>query len=95
MSEKKIKSQDKKRIAVCGGTLGRENKSYVRGQIVDVGVDDITKAEEIWDLLTGLFRGEEEEVTPFLDFSLAPVRKPILRIEILNEKMKLFINLKL
>jgi hypothetical protein len=86
MSEKKIKSQDKKRIAVCGGTLGRENKSYVRGQIVDVGVDDITKAEEIWDLLTGLFRGEEEEVTPFLDFSLAPVRKPILRIEILNEK---------
>ncbi len=91
MAEKKSKRKespgrivDKKRIAVCGGTLGRETRSYVRGQVVDIGITDITKAEEIWDLLTGLFQGEEEQVTPFLDFSLAPVRKPILRIEVLE-----------
>lgn len=82
MSENKPKTIDKKRIAVCGGTLGRENRSYVRGQVVDVGMSDLSKAEEIWDLLTGLFRGDEESVTPFLDFSLAPVRRPILRIEV-------------
>jgi hypothetical protein len=86
MAEKKDKIIDRKRIAVCGGTLGRENRSYVRGQVVDVGITDITKADEIWDLLTGLFRGEESQVTPFLDFSLAPVRKPILRIEILDRE---------
>lgn len=89
MADKKTKIIDKKRIAVCGGTLGREDKSYVRGQVVDVGIDDITKAEEIWDLLTGLFKGEEEEVTPFLDFSLAPVRKPLLRIEVYDASEKL------
>ncbi|WCL47835.1 phosphatase domain-containing protein [Leptospira sp. GIMC2001] len=86
MADKKDKIIDKKRIAVCGGTLGRENKSYVRGQVVDVGITDITKAEGIWDLLTGLFQGEESHVTPFLDFSLAPVRKPILRIEVYDSK---------
>jgi hypothetical protein len=90
MTEKRTKIIDKKRIAVCGGTLGRENRSYVRGQVVDIGITDFSKAEEFWDLITGLFQGEEDQVTPFLDFSLAPVRKPILQVtvfEIESNKM--------
>lgn len=83
--DKKRTIVDKKRIAVCGGTLGRETRSYVRGQVVDIGITDITKADELWDLLTGLFQGEEEHVTPFLDFSLAPVRKPILKVTIFEK----------
>lgn len=82
MTEKRTKIIDKKRIAVCGGTLGRENRSYVRGQVVDIGISDFSKAEEFWDLITGLFQGEEDQVTPFLDFSLAPVRKPILQVSV-------------
>jgi len=79
------KITDKKRLAICGGSLGRENKSMVRGQIVDVGITDLMKAEGLWDLVTGLFAGQEKVITPFLDFSLAPVRKPILIIEIWDE----------
>ncbi|MGE8720161.1 phosphatase domain-containing protein [Leptospira terpstrae] len=73
---------DIKRIAVCGGSLGRERRSYVRGQVVDVGITDLMKAEGLWDLVTGLFIGEETKITPFLDFSLAPVRKPVLKLEV-------------
>ncbi len=76
---------DIKRIAVCGGSLGRERRAYVRGQVVDIGITDPMKAEGLWDLVTGLFSGEERNITPFLDFSLAPVRKPLLRIDIFNE----------
>ncbi|TGM82238.1 hypothetical protein EHR01_05505 [Leptospira mtsangambouensis] len=75
---------DIKRIAVCGGSLGRERRSYVRGQVVDVGITDLMKAEGLWDLMTGLFIGEETKITPFLDFSLAPVRKPVLKLEIFD-----------
>jgi hypothetical protein len=89
MADTKSNYIDKKRIAVCGGTLGRENRSYVRGQVVDVGISDITQATELWDLLTGLFQGDEQKVTPFLDFSLAPVRKPILRIEVFDSEENL------
>jgi hypothetical protein len=77
---------DIKRIAVCGGSLGRERRSYIRGQLVDIGITDPMKAEGLWDLVTGLFSGEERNITPFLDFSLAPVRKPVLRIEIFDQK---------
>lgn len=77
---------DIKRIAVCGGSLGRERRSYIRGQVVDIGITDPMKADGLWDLVTGLFSGEESKITPFLDFSLAPVRKPVLRIDICNEK---------
>jgi hypothetical protein len=77
---------DIKRIAVCGGSLGRERRSYVRGQVVDIGITDPMKAEGLWDLVTGLFSGEERNITPFLDFSLAPVRKPVLRIDLFNEQ---------
>ncbi len=79
---------DFKRIAVCGGTLGRERRSYVRGQIVDIGIPDFMKAEGLWDLVTGLFSGEEQKITPFIDFYLAPVRKPILRIEVYTGDQK-------
>lgn len=75
---------DIKRIAVCGGSLGRERRSYVRGQVVDVGITDLMKAEGLWDLMTGLFIGEETKITPFLDFSLAPVRKPVLKLEVFD-----------
>lgn len=81
--------KDLKRIAVLGGTLGRENRYYVRGQVVDVGIDDVMKAEGIWDFVTGILKGKELEITPFLDFSLAPVRKPILKAEIYDESSKL------
>ncbi|GBF48867.1 hypothetical protein LPTSP4_03670 [Leptospira ryugenii] len=76
---------DIKRIAVCGGSLGRERRSYIRGQVVDIGITDPMKADGLWDLVTGLFSGEEKNITPFLDFSLAPVRKPVLRIEVFRE----------
>ncbi len=89
MSDQNQNSQtnytDIKRIAVCGGSLGRERRSYIRGQVVDIGITDPMKAEGLWDLVTGLFSGEERNITPFLDFSLAPVRKPVLRIDIFNE----------
>lgn len=79
---------DIKRIAVCGGSLGRERRSYVRGQVVDVGITDLMKADGLWDLVTGLFIGEETKITPFLDFSLAPVRKPILKLEVFDSTGK-------
>jgi hypothetical protein len=80
---------DLKRIAICGGGLGRENRYFIRGQVVDVGINDVMKADGLWDLVTGLFQEDEFHLTPALDFSLAPVRKPILRIEIYNEEGKL------
>lgn len=85
---KRIKTnriQDKKRIAVCGGSLGRENRSLVRGQLVDIGISDIQQAADLWDFVTGFFQGEEHQITPFKDFSLAPVRRPILTIEVYDE----------
>ncbi|WP_411822899.1 phosphatase domain-containing protein [Leptospira sp. 'Mane'] len=90
MSESNPSSQspsitDIKRIAVCGGSLGRERRSFIRGQVVDIGITDLMRAEGLWDLVTGLFSGDEKRITPFLDFSLAPVRKPVLRIEVYNE----------
>jgi hypothetical protein len=88
-SKPQRKVKDKKRIAVCSNALGRENRSLIRGQVVDMGISDFTKADDLWDLMTGLMQGKENEITPFLDFSLAPVRKPILKIEIFNEKEKL------
>ncbi|MBL0954488.1 MAG: hypothetical protein IBJ01_06950 [Leptospira sp.] len=80
---------DIKRIAVCGGSLGRERRSYVRGQVVDVGITDLMKADGLWDLVTGLFKGDETKITPFLDFSLAPVRKPVLKLEVHDATGKL------
>ncbi|EOQ88391.1 hypothetical protein LEP1GSC202_3316 [Leptospira yanagawae serovar Saopaulo str. Sao Paulo = ATCC 700523] len=80
---------DIKRIAVCGGSLGRERRSYVRGQVVDVGITDLMKADGLWDLMTGLFKGDETKITPFLDFSLAPVRKPVLKLEVSDNSGKL------
>ncbi|MDF3819101.1 hypothetical protein P3G55_04290 [Leptospira sp. 96542] len=77
---------DIKRIAVCGGSLGRERRSFIRGQVVDVGITDLMKADGLWDLVTGLFKGEENNITPFLDFSLAPVRKPVLKIEVYDKQ---------
>lgn len=86
---KKYPGKDKKRLAVCSSSLGRENRYLVRGQIVDVGINDFMKADDLWDLVTGLFDGQEKDITPFLDFSLAPVRRPILTIEIYDAKEKL------
>jgi hypothetical protein len=80
--------KDKKRLAICGGSLGREHRCFVRGQLVDVGVPDITEATDLWDLITGLIKGEEHQITPAKDFSLAPVRKPILTIEVWDETEK-------
>ncbi|MCX7999736.1 MAG: hypothetical protein N3A69_12430 [Leptospiraceae bacterium] len=89
MAKKKVsRIKDKKRIAICGGSLGRENRSLVRGQLVDIGVPDIQQAADLWDFVTGFFQGEEQEVTPFKDFSLAPVRRPILTIEVYDETEK-------
>ncbi|EMP02633.1 phosphatase domain-containing protein [Leptospira santarosai] len=79
---------DKKRIAICGGTLGRENRYYVRGQVVDVGITEEMREDSRWDLLSGLFEGQEDEITPFLDYGLEPVRKPILVAEIWDESGK-------
>jgi hypothetical protein len=84
--ESRIK--DKKRIAICGGSLGRENRSLIRGQIVDVGVPDLTQADNLIDFLTGFFIGEESQITPFKDFSLSAVRKPILTFEIYDSGEK-------
>ena len=83
---REILTSDKKRIAICGGSLGRENRSLVRGQLVDMGMPDLVKADSIWDFVTGFFSGEENQFTPFKDFSLAPVRKPILTIEVYDQK---------
>jgi hypothetical protein len=86
--KKESRIKDKKRIAICGGSLGRENRSLIRGQIVDVGVPDLIQAESIIDFLTGFFIGEESQITPFKDFSLSAVRKPILSIEIYDSTEK-------
>ncbi len=86
--KKDSRIKDKKRIAICGGSLGRENRSLIRGQIVDVGIPDLTQAENIMDFLTGFFIGEENQITPFKDFSLSAVRKPILSIEVYDPSEK-------
>jgi len=87
-----LSNTDFKRIAVCGGSLGREKRSYVRGQLVDIGIPDFMKADGLWDLVTGLFSGQESRITPFLDFSLAPVRKPILKIEVADSQGKVLFS---
>jgi len=87
-SEREVRAKDKKRIAICSSSLGREGRALVRGQVVDVGITDIMEADDLWNLMTGLFQGQENEITPFLDFSLAPVRKPVLHLEIYSEKGK-------
>lgn len=86
--ERITRVKDKKRIAICGGSLGREGLSLIRGQIVDVGVPDLSQADSLMDFLTGLFVGEESQITPFKDFSLSPVRKPVLTIEIYDPQEK-------
>jgi hypothetical protein len=86
--EREVRAKDKKRLAVCSSSLGREGRALIRGQVVDVGISDFMEADDLWNLMTGLFQGQENEITPFLDFSLAPVRKPILSIEILSDKGK-------
>ncbi|HRG48971.1 MAG TPA: hypothetical protein PLG41_22380, partial [Leptospiraceae bacterium] len=86
--EREVRAKDKKRLAICSSSLGREGRALIRGQVVDVGITDFMEADDLWNLMTGLFQGQENEITPFLDFSLAPVRKPILSIEILSDKGK-------
>ncbi len=86
--KKESRIKDKKRIAICGGSLGRETRSLIRGQIVDVGMPDLSQAENIMDFLTGFFIGEEDQITPFKDFSLSAVRKPILIIEVYDSSEK-------
>ncbi|EQA38000.1 hypothetical protein LEP1GSC047_3885 [Leptospira inadai serovar Lyme str. 10] len=76
---------DKRRAAICGGTLGRENRYYIRGQVLDLSITEEMKDSSRWNLLTGLFEGQEKEITPFLDYGLESVRKPILLAEIVDE----------
>ncbi|MCB1159206.1 MAG: hypothetical protein H7A25_09385 [Leptospiraceae bacterium] len=91
MNEQEIKKQfsrkirGKKRLAICGGSIGRENRILIQGQVVDAGIREPFNVDSLLDFLTGLFNGEEDFITPFLDFSLAPVRKPFLKIQILRE----------
>ena len=69
--KKESRIKDRKRIAICGGSLGRENRSLIRGQIVDVGIPDLTQAENIMDFLTGFFIGEEPKDFPLHIWKLA------------------------
>lgn len=88
--ERKIsRNTEKRRAAICGGTLGRENRYYVRGQVVDIGITEEMTDSSKWNLLTGLYEGQEKEITPFLDYSLEPVRKPILVAEIVDSNGKI------
>ncbi|TGK04284.1 hypothetical protein EHQ53_03805 [Leptospira langatensis] len=83
--ERKIpRNTDKRRAAICGGTLGRENRYYIRGQVVDIGITEEMTDPKDWDLFTGLYKGQEKEITPFLDYGLESVRKPILLAEIVD-----------
>lgn len=86
----KSKIKDKKRIAVCAGAIGKEDRVHLHGQIVDAGIRDPFDVDGIIDYVTGLFNGEEDIITPFLDFSLAPVRKPLLKLLISKEDMIVF-----
>ncbi|TGK56672.1 hypothetical protein EHQ27_10695 [Leptospira wolffii] len=89
-AERKIsRNTEKRRAAICGGTLGRENRYYIRGQVVDIGITEEMTDPSKWNLLTGLYEGQEKEITPFLDYSLESVRKPILLAEILDESGKI------
>ncbi len=88
-TERKIsRNTEKRRAAICGGTLGRENRYYIRGQVVDIGITDEMMDSSKWNLLTGLFEGQEKEITPFLDYGLESVRKPILLAEIVDDSGK-------
>ncbi|PJZ68560.1 hypothetical protein CH373_17250 [Leptospira perolatii] len=80
---------DKRRIAICGGTLGRETRYYIRGQVLDVGITEEMKDVSRWNMLTGLFEGQEKDITPFLDYGLESVRKPILFAEIVDDSGKI------
>lgn len=50
-----------------------------------MGITEEMRDDSRWDLLNGLFEGQEKEITPFLDYGLEPVRKPILVAEIWDE----------
>jgi hypothetical protein len=80
--KKKIK--DKKRLAICSGAVGREGRVLIQGQVVDAGIRDPFDVNGMIDYVTGLFNGEEDLITPFLDFSLSSVRKPVLKFRILR-----------
>lgn len=54
-----------------------------------MGITEKMRDDSRWDLLSGLFEGQEYEITPFLDYGLEPVRKPILVAEIWDESGKL------
>nr|WP_246028321.1 phosphatase domain-containing protein [Leptospira fletcheri] len=86
---KLLRYTDKRRAAICGGTLGRENRYYIRGQVLDLSITEEMKDSSRWNLLTGLFEGQEKEITPFLDYGLESVRKPILLAEIVDETGKI------
>ncbi|MEM7180586.1 MAG: phosphatase domain-containing protein [Spirochaetota bacterium] len=84
-SEINLKVKDKKRLAICNGGIARTGRAILQGQVVDAGIRAPFDVDGIVDFVTGLFLGEEDIITPFLDFGLSPVRKPILKILISTE----------
>ena len=81
---KKAKNERVKKIlTLSGGSLGREKKSYVRGQVVKKELK-FSEAERV-ELSSGLYPGEEEKLTPFRDIKLEPVANPEIYLEIIDK----------
>jgi hypothetical protein len=67
--EKEVRAKDKKRISLYVVVLLEEKgERLVRGQVVDVGITDFMEADDLWNLMTGLFQGQENEINSFLRF---------------------------
>lgn len=84
--KKAKKEKVRKMLTLSGGSLGREKRSYVRGQVL-IRETKYENAEKI-DIFTGLYPGEEEKITPYKDIKLNSLRKPDIFIEIRDQVTK-------
>ncbi|MCB1172346.1 MAG: hypothetical protein KDK39_02215 [Leptospiraceae bacterium] len=74
---------DKRRIALLSGAVGQADRITIKGQVVDVPVSEDQKEEE-WDHFLGLPLSLINEIHPLQDFAMSLVRRPRLRLEVLN-----------
>lgn len=80
----------KKRFAICEQSLGRETRAIVTGQVVDLEIDEEESASfNPAELLNGIPKEGSDKITPILDYTLTPIRKPIISIEVFDSNQNI------
>lgn len=73
---------DRKRIALLVGATGQSERLRIRGQVADIPISEEQRQEE-WTPFHNLPRSHVASIRPMQDFTMLPVRRPRLQIEIL------------